>query len=572
MKKRANSKNKSLGTKIYFMLCLTGFVMLLLVVANVAAIQEIGGTSTEQGTFVKMERSEGKIMEAIQKTDLYMSLSFYQTSPDDLAITIERLSNASNVLIEEAETINAEAKKLGNPEIEATAKAVSEAVTQYASLTANLGDPSVYAAIPECRAAIMDALAAHDNLVDTRIGYLERHGGIKIKGTVTFNNICVFFTLLFTAGCIVYIRKTVIKPAKNATKHVNGIVDELRSGNGDLTVRLDVATRDEVGQLVEAVNSFIEVLQNTITRIKNESANLDYSIEKVKEGIGSANDSAGNISATMEQMSASIQEVTATISAISMDSESILSDVREMSEHVESGARLVRDINIRAKEMKDNTESEQSKVNSTVETLRAELEAAVEESKKADNISSLTNDILSIASQTNLLALNASIEAARAGEAGKGFAVVADEIRQLADSSRDTANSIQEISADVIGAVHKLSADAEEMLRFLDTDIIKDFEDFVMVVEQYKSDSDSMDEIIKGFNENVKGVTEIVAKMSTSLGDMNTAMDENANGVSNVAESAVELVSTMSEIQGQAETNEEISDNLSAEVNKFKKI
>ena len=85
------------------------------------------------------------------------------------------------------------------------------------------------------------------------------------------------------------------------------------------------------------------------------------------------------------------------------------------------------------------------------------LNKAIEDSKSVDQVNNLTNDILNISSQTNLLALNASIEAARAGEAGKGFAVVADEIRQLADSSRETANKIQSINSVVVAAVNNLS-------------------------------------------------------------------------------------------------------------------
>ena len=112
--------------------------------------------------------------------------------------------------------------------------------------------------------------------------------------------------------------------------------------------------------------------------------------------------------------------------------------------------------------------------------------AGVEELR--NEIEKLTENILNIATQTNLLALNASIEAARAGEAGRGFAVVADEIRQLADSSRETANNIQEISGKVIEAVNNLSGNATEMIRFVDEKVALDYDKFVKIIGNYDAE------------------------------------------------------------------------------------
>ena len=122
----------------------------------------------------------------------------------------------------------------------------------------------------------------------------------------------------------------------------------------------------------------------------------------------------------------------------------------------------------------------------TVETfdgIHKDVAEAVEASKSVNEIEKLTENILNIATQTNLLALNASIEATRAGEAAQGFAVVADEIRQLADSSRETANNIQEISGKVIEAVNNLSANATEMIRFVDEKVALDYDNFVKIIE-----------------------------------------------------------------------------------------
>ena len=114
-----------------------------------------------------------------------------------------------------------------------------------------------------------------------------------------------------------------------------------------------------------------------------------------------------------------------------------------------------------------------------IHSITEEMKEALEESRSVEKVTQLTDDILSISGQTNLLALNASIEAARAGESGRGFAVVADEIRQLADSSREAANNIQNINEQVMKAVRGLVRSSEQIISYINESILPDYESFV---------------------------------------------------------------------------------------------
>ncbi len=306
--------------------------------------------------------------------------------------------------------------------------------------------------------------------------------------------------------------------------------------------------------------------------IKTQSEHMDELTSKIGANVQDSNESAGNISATMEQMSASMEEIAATIGQIAEGSDTVLREVQNMNSSVDNGVELVQKIKNRAGRMHQNTIAGKDRTSSKIIEIREMLNEALEESRSVEKIKQLTGEILDITSQTNLLSLNASIEAARAGEAGKGFAVVADEIRALADSSANTANNIQNISNLVIGAVEKLAGNAETMLQFVDEKVLQDYDEFVVVVEKYERDADSMNSLIENFSQNTGEIHETISAMTSGLNDISVAVDESAKGVTNVAESAVSLVASMSQIQQQSISNQEISEQLSNEVGRFKHV
>lgn len=416
------------------------------------------------------------------------------------------------------------------------------------------------------------SLDAYDTLVTEKQAEIQQKNITLIGGTCNFSIIFAVVFLLVMVFTITVVIITIAGPAKKSGALLGQIVEKIENDEGDLTERILVKTKDEIGQMAGGINSFLDQLQSVMQKLKQGSDQMSKSVEIVRSELNESNENAGNVSAAMEQMSASMEEISVTLGQLAHGSDAVLSEINDMTKEVNDGVQLVLDIKQRAQGMHQNTVQSKDSAGQIILDIRETLDSAVEESHSVEQINELTSEILSITSKTNLLALNASIEAARAGEAGKGFAVVADEIRVLADNSRDTANNIQVISNQVTKAVERLAESAGGMLKFIDEKILKEYDGFVEVVEQYEKDADSVNDILSQFADNTNGINSTIQTMNTGINTIATAVDESAKAVVSVAENAVSLVDSMKQIREETETNHEISAKLSSEVNCFKKV
>lgn len=432
--------------------------------------------------------------------------------------------------------------------------------------TSITGDLSTYEeAVAAGNTADMESVSA--SLEDT-LGHMT----LKINGTYVFDGILVVVILICMATIILVALKTIAKPAKSADNQLKEIVSGIENDHIDLTKRINVCSKDEIGQLVDGVNVFMGSLQELVQRLQEESNNMEVSVNSSAEHIDSSNDSVMSVSSIMQQLAASMEEISATMDQLANSSESNLQDVTNINESAQKGNDMVVDIKERASTMHQQTTENKQAAISVMKDIGNKLEAAVKDSQSVKMIDELTGNILSIASQTNLLALNASIEAARAGEAGKGFAVVAEEIRLLAANSRDTANDIQNISGLVLKAVESLSQNAENVLQFIGEDVVRDYDSFEEIVIQYEKDADMMGGIFDEFAQKTSTMADAMQKMSTGIKDISVTVEDGANGITQAAGDTSALVDSVSLIREEIEDNKRIYENLKREVSRFEKI
>lgn len=572
-----NKKRTSLKALILVPVFILGILSVLSNVMAVNNIRKVNRNASRIADDCMNSISELSAIENETQSIHKLGLShIIATDLNTMISIVEEMQTEQETLEQELEDY----RKYVEPEDESSYETV---VSNYETMKYELGNLMAYSALgknTEAYALANGAVSESSMAIQNEINVMKEHANTAASdareklsdvylGALVSNGIIIAISVTLLMVALYCVIRFVIKPILATNKDIRDIISGIDKGEGDLTKRVAVLSNDEIADLGNGINLFMDKLQQILKMIIENTNHMENVVREVGESVATSNDSATDLSAMTEELSATMQDVGHSVSVINNNTENVRGDV-EMIAH-KSG-----EINEFSKEMKANADKMESdarnnmdKTNETIGIILEGLGKAIEDSHSVGQVTSLTDEILNISSQTNLLALNASIEAARAGEAGKGFAVVADEIRGLADSSRETANRIQQINSVVVAAVNNLSVNANELVGYIQNAILPEFEAFVESGVKYRDNASYIENAMQEFTAKTDMLKKNIDEIALSISAITTAVDEGAEGINGAAKSTQNLVEDIVNISDKMNENKVIAQTLQKSTHVF---
>lgn len=291
----------------------------------------------------------------------------------------------------------------------------------------------------------------------------------------------------------------------------------------------------KAGSEVEQIRYLLSELEtrfiDTIHKTQDESQLIRNKMTSASDKISGINDSISEINEAMQRTESGIESQTESIQSIeqicgnvTQATDTFAEDTRQMSDRTD-------EIITRVKAMVPEILANKRHAVDVTNKAKAELEEAIKGIQVIEQIVEVASAIQGIANQTNLLALNASIEAARAGEAGRGFAVVADEINSLSTTTGSEIEKVNALTKEVTVNIDELSKVSDQIIRFLNENVLKDYDNLETLANNYMEDASYYSDISKELGAGAEEVSASVADINRVLDAISTAQQQLGDAV-----------------------------------------